>query len=99
MWPRVAEDVILLIGVGSELGIFVPPGADEDDVPVLFLHLAPVLDHLGREERQLVEFVTQIDDHPFAIEPLQRKLVDRLTLGYEVPPRTPGGSHAEAAAE
>jgi hypothetical protein len=58
--------------------------------------LAFLLDHFGREHVEIIELVAEVDDDTFAVEPVERELVDGLAIGDEVARRIQMRAHVIA---
>ena len=91
MRPGMPQQILLLVGRFPELGIAVPAGMDEQDIALA--HFDTLFDHLRGENIELIEHVAQVDDHPRAVAPLERNLVDRSPAGDKVPGRIEVRAH------
>ncbi len=91
MRTRVALDISLLIRLFTKERIFVPASMDEQNIAVLYI--GALLDVLRCEKSNIVEHVTQVNDHAWSVAPLDGNLVNGLAFGHKMARRIQMRAH------
>ena len=87
----VMEQFIRFVAGRLQKAVLAPAGVDKQDVAVM--DIRPLLEHLRREDVQVVQLVAQVHDHARPVAPLNRDLVNGLAVGHKVARRVQVRAH------